>query len=358
MARIQGASLASGSPPTCPSSASPGASVASSIGQKLAFSAVVTLVVFGAVEAGLRGADWPQATGAFTHNEPFWTVPAKQVQEKTPHNEMGTSFPVSTDDNGLRYPIHDQDKRPGVHRVMTLGCSTTFGWGVADRESYPAALERRIRDAGHRKTEVINGGQPGYTSFQGLWLWDEVLKYYEPDVVLVGFIVQDARKAAYSDKSQAILQQDARFLKDNLLYRWRLYMMLRSLIGGFQVEAKELGAQDAGGAYRVGPEDYAANLRELVARIQDVDATPILFGYPLEREGYTATHRRILRAAAEELGVRHLDPQPQMEQASNQAELYFPRDKGHANAAGNARIADWVYDFLEQEQLLGPGDGA
>lgn len=332
--------------------------MASSIGQKLAFSAVVTVVVFGAVEAGLRGADWPQASGAFTHNEPFWTVPANQVQESTPHNEMATSFAVSTDDNGLRYPLHEQDKRPGTRRIMALGCSTTFGWGVADRESYPAVLERRIRDAGLRSVEVINGGQPGYTSFQGLWLWDEVLKYYEPDVVLVGYVVQDARKAQYSDKSQAILQQDGRFLKDNLLYRWRFYQLIRSMIGGFQVEAKEVGANDAGGVYRVSPEDYAANLREFVARIQDADATPVLFGYPLEREGYTTAHRRILRAAADELGVLHFDPQPQMEQASNQAELYFPRDKGHANAAGNARIAEWVHDFLQQHDLLDPGGGA
>ncbi len=332
--------------------------MAASLGQKLVFSGVVTAVVFGAVEAGLRGAGWPQASGAFAHNAPFWVVPANQVQEPTPHNEMATSFAVSTDDNGLRYPIHDQDKRPGVHRIMALGCSTTFGWGVADQESYPAVLERRLRDDGHRKTEVINGGQPGYTSFQGLWLWDEVLRHYEPDVVLVGYVVQDARKAAYSDKSQAILQQDARFLKDHLLYRWRLYQLLRSVIGGFQVEAKEVGPNDSGGAYRVGPEDYAANLRAFVDRIQDVGATPVLFGYPLEREGYTTTHRKILRAAAAELGVLHLDPQPQMEQASSAAPLYFPRDKGHANAAGNAQIAAWVYDFLGENGLLGPGDGA
>lgn len=326
----------------------------SSIGQKLAFSALTTLVVFGAVELGLRGAGWPQVSGGFTHNEPYWVVDADQVQAPTPHNEMGTTFPVSTDDNGLRYPIHEQDKRPGTHRVMTLGCSTTFGWGVADRESYPAVLEQRLRDGGHRSTEVINGGQPGYTSFQGLWLWDGVLRHYEPDVVLVGYVVQDARKAAYSDKSQAILQQDARFLKDQLLYRWRAYQLVRSLIGGFQVEAKEVGQNDEGGVYRVIPEDFAANLRALVAGIRAVGATPVLFGYPLEREGYTTTHRRILRAAAEELGVLHFDPQPQMEQASSSAELYFPRDRGHANAAGNAQIADWVHDFLQQHDLLGP----
>ena len=46
----------------------------------------------------------------------------------------------------------------------------------------------------------------GYTSFQGSWLWG-TLKAREPDVVLIGYVVQDAR-AAYTDKSQAILQKD------------------------------------------------------------------------------------------------------------------------------------------------------
>ena len=74
---------------------------------------------------------------------------------------------------------------------MTLGCSTTFGWGVDDDASYPALLDGLITD---EQTQVINGGQPGYTSFQGRWLWDKTLKDYAPDVVLIGYVVQDARE--------------------------------------------------------------------------------------------------------------------------------------------------------------------
>ena len=329
--------------------------MAGGVGQKLGFAGFTTLVIFGAVELGLRGAGWPSPTGSFTHNEPFWVKDPNLQAERTPHNETGGAFAVSTDDNGLRAPLHEVDKRPGVHRVMTLGCSTTFGWGVDDAQSYPARLEALAREAGYRSLEVINGGQPGYTSFQGLWLWGDVLRHYEPDVVLIGYVVQDARKAAYSDRSQAVLQQDGRFLKDNFLYRWRLYQLLRNSIGGIQVQAKEVGPNDAGGVYRVDPAEFAANLRALVDGVRAVGGQPVLFGYPLEREGYTRQHRAILRAAAEELGVPRFDPQAQMEQASQQAELYFPRDKGHANAAGNDQIARWVFDFLREQRLLGDG---
>ena len=66
---------------------------------------------------------------------------------------------------------------------------------MADDESYPARLEAILQAKG-QQVEVINAGQPGYTSFQGLWLWRELLHRYKPDLVLIGYIVQDARKAA------------------------------------------------------------------------------------------------------------------------------------------------------------------
>lgn len=320
----------------------------------LLFSLVPLVVLMGGAEAGLRAAGWPEVeTDAFAHNQVFWTADKNQEGQVVPHRETGGSFVVSTDENGLRVPRHPVQKEAGKRRVMTLGCSTTYGWGVNDAESYPARLESRLAAAGHSGWEVINGGQPGYTTFQGLWLWDQALAAYDPDVVLIGYVVQDARKAAYSDKSQAILQGDARFLKQQVLYQSKVYLGLRVLVGAVQVRAKERPNGDEGGVYRVPPADYVENLRALVDRAQAVGAEPVLFGYPLEREGYTAEHRRILRAAAEQLGVRHLDPQAQMEEASRRQTLYFETDRGHANARGNDLISKWVLEFLEQEGLLG-----
>lgn len=327
-----------------------------SLPRRLAFSLVPVVVLFLTAEVALRALGWPTAEAAFEHNEPFWQVDPGLSDFAMSHREEGATFPVSTNDDGLRPPHHPRAKPSGVQRVMTLGCSTTFGWGVADAQTYPARLEALAHDGGHTQVEVINGGQPGYTSFQGAWLWDRVLRTYDPDVVLIGYVVQDARKAAYSDKSQAILQGDARFLKDNVLYRLKTYLGLRSLLGGVEVRAKER-VGDQGGEYRVPPADYADNLRTLVRGVQSVGGTPVLFGYPLEREGYTRQHRVILRAAAEELGVPWFDPQSDMEAATRQQQMYFTRDRGHANAAGNDWIARAVLGFLEREGLLGPDQG-
>ena len=313
--------------------------------KKILFALIPLLVVILLGEAGLRASGWPEVTDAFEHNEPFWIVDPDLKDSPMPHQEEDTSFAVTTNSDGLRTP-HSMEKTKNI-RIMTLGCSTTFGWGVADPETYPSRLEQLFQKDGF-DVEVVNGGQPGYTSFQGLWLWNETLKYYEPDIVLIGYIVQDARKVSYTDKSQAILQSDNRFLKDNFLYRSKIYLALRYILGKVQIRAKERPSQYEGGIHRVPPEDYVANLRELVREVEKIDGQAILFGYPLEMGGYTKEHRQILKAAADTLQIGYLDPQEKMEQNAKQNRLYFARDKGHANANGNEKIAEWVYSYLKE----------
>ena len=320
--------------------------------KKLLFALLPLLVVVFAVEVGLRVTDWPKVTAAFEHKEPFWTIDPDLSNKKMPHKEDGTAFVVHSNDDGLRTHFLSELENFNV-RIMTMGCSTTFGWGVSDAESYPSRLESYIHEEGYTKTAVINAGQPGYTSFQGVWLWNRTLKDYKPNVVLIGFVVQDARKAAYTDRSQAILQKDYRFLKENFLYNSRSYLALRSAIGSVQIRAKERGSGDIGGVYRVPPADYVQNLRTLISEVRSHGGIPILFGYPLERSGYTEQHRIILQAAASELDVLLFDPQKKMEEAVRNTQLYFSKDRGHANAAGNDRIAQWVFDFLKEQKLLG-----
>ncbi|MBM76008.1 MAG: hypothetical protein CMK59_11460 [Proteobacteria bacterium] len=321
--------------------------------KRFIFALLPFFFLFGGSEFALRVVGWPKITSAFEHNTPFWVTDPDLIKKKFPHKEENRSFNVSTNLDGLRLTSQTPAQREkSSHRIMTLGCSTTFGWGVDNPESYPAVLQKYVKEAKY-STEIVNGGQPGYTSFQGSILWDKVLKNYTPDVVLIGYIVQDARKAAYSDRSQAILQQDHAFLKSNVLYRSKIYLALRSFLGDVQIQAKERRqGDDSTGVFRVPPEDYVDNLRSLISRIKEKRGVPVLFGYPLERTGYTEYHRKILMAAAEELNVALFDPQKKMEEASRKEQLYFTNDRGHANAKGNEMIAKWVYAFLEQENLL------
>ncbi len=315
-----------------------------SASKRLVFVGLASLLFFGATELAMRQLWNPEGdTTRFIHASVYWREKPDQ-DRAVAHKEENTTFRVTTDGNGLRPPWHES--KEGT-RVLAMGCSTTYGWGVGDSETFPYRLQEHLRSSG-KTAQVINGGQPGYTSFQGLWLWDELLEREEADVVLLGFVVQDARRAAYTDLSQALLQNESLSLK-SVLYSWTTYRFMQHMLGHWQVEAKECQQDETECPFRIPPEDYLDNLRTLVDSVRASGGTPVLFGYPLEVEGYTELHRAILRGLAEAEDIPHVDPS---EVTRNRAEYYFANDRGHANAAGNDAVAQTVAQFLVAEGLI------
>lgn len=76
-------------------------------------------------------------------------------------------------------------KAPDEERLLILGDSFVFGWGVEAEETFTEQLERELSSS-HPSLRVLNGGVPGY----GLTDVADWLEYrgakLEPDVVLVG----------------------------------------------------------------------------------------------------------------------------------------------------------------------------
>src|SRR5262245_29171607 len=64
---------------------------------------------------------------------------------------------VATNALGFREPRLPSPKPAGVTRIVALGDSFTQGYGVAEDEAYPHALEARLAARG-RRIEVLNLG--------------------------------------------------------------------------------------------------------------------------------------------------------------------------------------------------------
>lgn len=98
---------------------------------------------------------------------------------------------------GFRGAMLDVPKPKGKVRIFTVGDSNTFGWSVDEGANWSAQLNGLFA-ASRPNVEVINAGVTGYTSFQGLRRFQELLQY-EPDVVLVSFGANDAHQVAVPD---------------------------------------------------------------------------------------------------------------------------------------------------------------
>jgi acyl-CoA thioesterase-1 len=76
-----------------------------------------------------------------------------------------------------------------VKTIIALGDSLTAGYGVKEKEAYPARLERRLHEAGYR-WRVINAGISGETSRETLARLNRVLEL-KPAIVILEIGVND-----------------------------------------------------------------------------------------------------------------------------------------------------------------------
>src|SRR5262249_32068041 len=90
------------------------------------------------------------------------------------------------DSLGFRGDEVARAKPPGTFRIVCLGASTTYDADVPDwHEAYPAQLEARLHEHGHKSVAVINAGVPGYTSWELALAFQLRLVELAPDLVIV-----------------------------------------------------------------------------------------------------------------------------------------------------------------------------
>lgn len=104
-------------------------------------------------------------------------------------------YPPEGGRNSLGLRNREIIKKAAHHyRILFLGDSLVYVGDTSSRELYTQVIERNLNDEPSLATkqfEVINAGVPGYTTYQEL----EFLKTYglhmEPDLVVLGFVIND-----------------------------------------------------------------------------------------------------------------------------------------------------------------------
>ena len=175
---------------------------------KLITAILSPVLVFGVLEASLRiagyryvpdvsegteKARWLQPTLYERHPVLRWTLIRNAVIDEP----MVGFLRVATNDMGLRGSQLPGGRRPREVRVLCLGDSVTFGLGVRNGQTWPKQLERVLLSSPElhgRPVHVLNGGVPGWSSVQGMRLFDRI-RWYEPDFVVFWFGYNDVQAA-------------------------------------------------------------------------------------------------------------------------------------------------------------------
>jgi len=99
-----------------------------------------------------------------------------------PHEELARDPEQAS--SGMRWSRFPCDKAEGTFRVVTLGGSSTRGWGVEADQDFSAQLVERLGRETSAAVEVINAGVAGHNTIQIRSLIPD-LERLDPDLVLL-----------------------------------------------------------------------------------------------------------------------------------------------------------------------------
>ena len=99
---------------------------------------------------------------------------------------------ITTNAEGLRDREYDLDPTSGTVRIVGLGDSVMFGWGVPEGADFLSLIERQLNEEyPERNWEIINMAVPGYNAAMELETLIEKGLVYQPDIVTMDFLPND-----------------------------------------------------------------------------------------------------------------------------------------------------------------------
>jgi len=269
-------------------------------------------------------------------------------------------------------------------RVLALGDSSTFGYGVGERETWSYRLERMLADEEPGRVQVLDGGIVGSTIVQGIARYRMLRERWRPQVVVAAFGaineqwpawhgLPDEAKIAEMQRRRGRLSTFRRWLRRELRLAHAADWLVERARGGLRAEiertAARMRAEDAEhAAYledpdyvaRVPPDAFEAKLDELL-EIAHADGGALVViqmpRRPAEEElrWSLAAYDEALALFAERTGVPRVDVR-----ALFRAELEAGRpfeelmlDAYHPSPAGQRMIAEALAPVVRRA-LEGP----
>jgi lysophospholipase L1-like esterase len=252
-------------------------------------------------------------------------------------------------------PVMAAPKPPEVFRILCYGDSNTDG---PKQGGWPEALQELLnqpRTPAGRRYEVVNAGVAGYSSHQGLLRFQQEVRIYQPDLVIVSF--------GWNDVALAVGRPDHEFQPSWLqvhLLRWlfksRLYLVLLENTPFGSASAIDHTLPEVA---RVPVTQYLANMDRFANLARQHGASIVFLTRPhrepavtLSRlqpwRGNVPSYNAALREWAVERRLSLLDVEALFD---NLGAAYFS-DECHLTKDGHRALAEALASVLSREALL------
>ena len=197
----------------------------------------VCLVAEGAVRLGYvmpsKGMDFfnlKASTYYYKHEDLGWLPRAGVFGSHEQPGSFTTTF--HTNSRGLRDKEYALEKFPDRLRIVVLGDSFTWGWGVDDKEIYTEVIESMVKNS-----DVINLGVTAFNTKQEFEYLKMEGMLYGPDIVVLALCMNDIEDNLIPNMSSpASNNPKPRVSEESLFVRMKVFVATHSALYNFVVE--------------------------------------------------------------------------------------------------------------------------
>jgi lysophospholipase L1-like esterase len=131
---------------------------------------------------------------------------------------------VAINSLGMRDGERELAKKPETFRIVGLGDSLMFGWGVSHEETFLALLEKQLNaGSSEQRFEVWNLAVPGYNSVQEVETFAAKADAIEPDLVIVNWVGNDMDLPSFLAERPDVWSMHESFVLDLVRRRWKAW---------------------------------------------------------------------------------------------------------------------------------------
>ena len=297
-----------------------------------------------------RVPDGKAAQGTITLEGNPWLLWQLRPGDRTEHGK-----PVHVNALGLRHGDIEPSTGP---RILALGDSSVYGFGVGDDEVFTARIEQDLA-ARVPGISVVNGATPGWSTYQSLNMLDMRGWALAPDLLVIGNLWSDNNfddfvdkelLASYAGFAQSPGYRARRVLEHSSLFAWLDWELRVKPLGD---RAAKVGWTMGGdgpksGKRRVAINDYADNLDTLCDRIRERGGGVVFVTLanredvnPQSNDPAWGPYRQVMKDAATRHGVPLVEMPPVVRAAGHAADALF-MDQMHPTALGHRFLAEAV----------------
>lgn len=287
---------------------------------------------------------------------------------------------VEINSNKLRGPEISYKKPKDTYRILFLGDSVTFGHLVHNyKEVFPHMVEKILFDKTKKKIEAINAGVNGYSPWQEyLYLKEEGIKF-NPNLVVVGFVLNDVTeqlrllKFGGFDEGDALLIYPPSGLIEDFLCKSNIVKILKHYIERKVVfkddparaakiqevyDIKSFTSNPYHPKYKKGWDISLDNLKKLFALCQERNINVIFVIFPYKFQLHEINKRQTVQeiltkfASDNDIPVVDLLPIYTTHKEHKEKSLSYFFDESHLTIEGHKATAEIISDYILDKKLI------